>query len=106
MDSSERGETGHNQSREAHRERAHREFQRVTPAGVHEPVLILFPEGCEDPDRGVADLLQRAPSAHVPGQSDTGAIRGGLAAIPDREGGNFLNLRVDQGWVSCKQRGF
>lgn len=35
-------------------------------------------------------------TAHVSGQPDAEAIRGEMAAIPDREGGNILNLGVDQ----------
>jgi hypothetical protein len=31
-------------------------------------------------------------TAHVSGQPDAEAIRGEMAAIPDREGGNILNI--------------
>lgn len=67
-------------------------------AGVFEPVLVLLPGGCEDQDRGVADRLQRAASAHIFVQPDARAIRVGMAAIPDREGGEFLNFGLDQRW--------
>jgi transposase InsO family protein len=90
-------------SREAHRERVYRELQRSASAGVFEPVLVLLPGGCEDQDRGVADRLQRAASAHVFGQPDARAIRVGMAAIKDPEGGNFLNFRLDQGWGEAQE---
>jgi hypothetical protein len=63
---------------------------------VPEPELVHLSGGCEYEDRSVADGLQRAPSAHVPGQSNAGKIRVGMAAIPDREGGDFLNFGLDQ----------
>lgn len=81
-------------------------FSRVSPAievgssitGTRVvAVLVLLAGGCEDQDRGVADRLQRAASAYVPGESNAGANRVGMATIKDPEGGNFLNFRLDQG---------
>jgi hypothetical protein len=42
------------------------------------------------------DPYPNRATAQVPGLPDAEAIRGEMAAIPDREGGNILNLGVDQ----------
>ena len=104
MGPSQRREIGLHSFGGPHRERIYRGFQRSAPSGVPESELVLLSGGCEDQDRGWADGLQRTPSAYVPGQSNAGAIRVGMAAIPDREGGNILNLRLDQRWGEAHRR--
>jgi transposase InsO family protein len=62
-------------TRQADRERAHRELQREVQGRVPERELVPEPRPREAEDRGVPSRLQRGPAAQLAGQPDAVRVR-------------------------------